>query len=133
RLGEVPAGSQTLETRAIGYARDQRPVVLPAGGDTTVAITLTSVKHVLDTIHVTAERVYNRDSFGFERRKRLGGWGYFFDEADVRRRRPYDVFQFLYDVPSVRLWQQGFNRTIMMHREGLAGEWCEPELYIDGV
>jgi hypothetical protein len=130
RIGAAPAGSQTLETRALGYAMEQRPIVLAAGGDTTFSIRLTSVKQVLDTFHVIAQRVYNRDSFGFEQRRKAG-WGTFFDEQDVRRRRPYDLFTLLYDVPSLQVWRNGFAATILM-RSGLAGDKCVPEFYVDG-
>jgi hypothetical protein len=129
RLGDVAAGSQTLETRALGYAMDQRAVVLTADSDTSLTITLTSVRRVLDTIQVVSQRVYNRDSNGFERRRRTG-FGYFFDAQTVRRRKPIDLFQLLYDVPSIRVQRVGFDRSVLMR--GSMG-MCVPDLFINGM
>lgn len=129
RLGDIPAGSQTLDVRALGYARIDMPVVLRAGTDTTVAFTLTSVGHLLDTMRVFGRRVYNRDSNGFGRRKRMG-LGYFLDQETVQRLHPTDVIQLMYHVPSLRIIHGAFERRIMMR--GTTGP-CEPELYIDGM
>ena len=129
RLGDVPAGSQTIEVRALGYAPELRTLILPADADTTLAITLTSVKRVLDTIRVIGQRVYDRDSNGFLRRKRLGG-GYFFDEESVHRQRPYDLFRFLNQVPSIRVQYRGVDRNVVMR--GGSG-YCTPTLWLNGA
>lgn len=125
-LGNVPAGSQTIEVRALGFAPERNLLHLRADGDTSLAVTLTSMKKVMDTIRVIAQRLYDRDLDGFQRRKRRGG-GHFFDQESIQRRRPYDVFQLLRQVPSVRMMQNGFDRTVTM-RGG-----CSPELYLNGM
>jgi hypothetical protein len=130
-LNDIPAGSQTAEIRALGYAPELRTLVLPAASDTTLDVTLTSVKKVMDTIRVLAQRVYNRDSNGFLRRKRMGG-GHYFDQATVQRERPYDVSRMLFKVPSLRVDQRGFNRRILM-RGGFAGGYCTPAFYLNGM
>ncbi|MEX2152100.1 MAG: carboxypeptidase-like regulatory domain-containing protein [Gemmatimonadaceae bacterium] len=128
-LGDIPAGTQTLEVRALGYAPDYRPVYLRADGDTILAVTLTSTKKVLDTIRVFAQRVFDRELQGFDRRRRAGG-GYFFDADDIRRRGAYDLFSFLWQVPSLRVVHRGFERTIMM-RSG--ADLCTPQLVLNGM
>lgn len=129
-LSEIPAGSSTLEVRALGYAPVTRPLALAAGADTTMAIGLTSVKRVLDTIQIVAQRLYNRDSNGFLRRMRLGG-GYFFDQETVQKQHPFDVAQLLYAVPSIRQIQRGMTRSLVM-RGGASG-FCTPALFLDGA
>ena len=129
-LGEIPAGSQTLEVRALGFAPDLRSLTLAAAADTTIAVGLTSVKRVLDTIRVVAQRVYSKDSNGFLRRKRQGG-GFYFDQETVQKQRPIDITRLLWQVPSVRQVMQGFNRTMVMG-DGFGG-FCTPLLFLNGV
>jgi len=128
-LADIPAGTQTLEVRALGYAPEYRPVHLRADGDTTLAVTLTSTNTVLDTIRVFAQRVFDRELEGFDRRKRFGG-GYFFDADDIRRRGAYDLIQFFRQVPSLRVVNDGFERTVMMRS---MAELCTPELFLNGM
>jgi hypothetical protein len=129
-MGDAAAGSQTLEVRALGYAPAQQPILLPAGADTTLNVSLTSVKRVLDTIQVVARRLFNRDSYGFERRKRLGG-GYFFDEASVNAIRPFDLLQLLQRVPGLYVTRHGLDRQVLM-RGGFHGN-CNPTFYLNGM
>jgi hypothetical protein len=128
-LGGVPAGTQTLEVRAIGYAPERRPLVLAADADTALQIRLTTVSRVLDTIQVLSRRVYDADRSGFERRRRMG-FGRFFDENDIRRRRPYDIFSLLQQGTFMRLVGHGLDRRLVM---GGRGRPCEPELYLNGL
>jgi hypothetical protein len=128
-LGGVPAGTQTLQVRAIGYAPEQRQLVLAADADTTLQIRLTTVSRVLDTIQVISRRIYDADRSGFARRRRMG-FGRFFDENDIRRRRPYDLYSLLREVSFMRLVGNGLDRRLVM---GGRGRPCEPELYLNGV
>lgn len=130
-LYNAPAGSQTIEARALGYAASQSAVLLRADADTTFAFQLTTMKRVMDTIHVVATRLYNRDSNGFERRRRVGG-GYFFDEAWINKRRPYSIYNILQQVPSVRMsYARSFERQVLM-RGGFGG-YCTPSFYLNGA
>jgi len=127
----APAGSQTLEARALGFAAQQLPMQLRAEVDSTVPITLTSLKRVMDTIQVVATRLYNRDSYGFYRRKKQAVGGYFIDEAWIRKNRPFDAFQILNRIPSLHVgYASSFNRDVIMR--GHSGS-CRPTLYMNGA
>jgi hypothetical protein len=128
-LGAIPAGSQTIEVRAIGFAPDLRALTLVPTHDTTLAFQLTSIKRVLDTIHVVARGIYNRDSNGFLRRKRMG-LGRFFDEEWVQRWHPFDMYSLLMHVPTVQLSQRGFTRSVLMRGDFAS---CSPTVFLDGV
>jgi hypothetical protein len=128
-FGSVPAGSQTLEFRAIGFAPEQRVMQLRDQSDTTIAVTLTSMKTVLDTIQIVAQRWYDRDVSGFLRRKRSGN-GHFFDEETIRRRRPITLYHLLFSVPSVRVMQVGFDRKVLI---GRGADRCQPDLFVNGM
>jgi hypothetical protein len=134
RLGGVPAGTQTIEVRAIGYAPEARAVNLSPDAETVVNVELTTVKHVMDTIQVVAQRLYSIDAMGFERRRRSAA-GKFFDENDARRRASFSIFQLLYEVPSLRIEQEGaFQKRILMRGgNSFTGLPCPPAFFLDGV
>ncbi len=133
RLAQLPAGSQTIEVRALGYAPQATPVTLVPDSAATIDFELTTVKRVMDTIKVVAERVYSIDRMGFERRRR-GAAGTFFDSDIVRRRSPYSVLQLLYEVPSIRVLGSGFQRTFIMRGgTGLGFNGCPPAFFLNGA
>jgi hypothetical protein len=127
-LGDIHAGSQTLEFRALGFAPEYRFLHLPDRGDTTLAVTVTSTRKVLDTIRVVGRRILDRDLEDFRRRRRMGS-GSYLDEEEIRRRRPSDVFQLLWGLPGVRISQHGLGRTVLM--SGMAG-LCAPDFFLNG-
>lgn len=133
RIAQLPAGTQTIEVRALGYAPQALPVTLAPDSDRTIDVELTTVKRVLDTIKVVAERVYSIDKVGFERRRR-GAAGIFFDSDAVRRRSPYSVLQLLYEVPSIRVLGSGLDRTYVMRGgNSFSAQPCPPAFFLNGV
>lgn len=118
-LTGLPAGSQTLAVRALGFIPARATVHLMTGGARNNAqVSLTSLKAYLDTIRVTTTRVYSRDMNGFESRKRAGQ-GHFIDRAQIERRKatvPSDLLQM---IPRVEVAQPGvgfFGKRIAFRR-----------------
>jgi hypothetical protein len=128
-LSDIAAGTQTIELRALGYVPETRELTLQANADTAVDVTLTSFKKVLDTIHVVATRLYNRDSNGFERRRKMG-FGSYVDDAMIAKRRPFDMYSLLYGIPSMQIVNRGFDRSVLMR--GMKG-LCAPNLFLNGM
>jgi hypothetical protein len=131
-LSEAPGGTQRLEVRAIGYYPEERPVDLVAGRPTAVHVTLATLRSVLDTVRVSASRVYSADPNGFERRRKARATGYFFDQSDVERLRPREVTQLLTRVQGVTLASGDFDSAILM-RDFFTGDFCQPAVFIDGM
>ncbi|MEP7345626.1 MAG: carboxypeptidase regulatory-like domain-containing protein, partial [Gemmatimonadaceae bacterium] len=76
-LNDLPAGSQTVQARALGFVPEQATVHLLTGEgaqahQNVAALTLTTLRAVLDTIRVTASQLFVVDVNGFESRKRAG-------------------------------------------------------------
>jgi hypothetical protein len=86
------------------------------------------VRNMLDTMRVTASRLYYRDANGFERRRRAG-FGTFFDSTDVKRFHPFEVTRLIERANGVRLYGSGFDQRIIMDR----GRPCEASIFIDGM
>src|SRR4029079_10006317 len=100
-IAGLPSGTQSIETRAIGYFPDTRAVDVTRER-VPVLIGLTTLKHVLDTMHVRATALTVKDMFGFDHRRRVGA-GRFFGAADVTRWHPQQRTDLLRPSPSMSL------------------------------
>jgi hypothetical protein len=128
-ISGAPGGTQSLLIRAVRYAPEQRTVDLVGDAPLSIAVRLTSLKTVLDTIRVTASRIYSADRIGFEQRRK-SGFGTYFDSADVQRARPFEVTKLFQSMNGVQVVGSGFNQRILMR--GVMNP-CEPSIVIDGV
>jgi hypothetical protein len=128
RLSGVPAGTQTLITRAIGFVPDERAVDL-TDRHIPVLVGLLSVRRFLDTVHVRANRSAFTTVVGFEERKRTGA-GKFFTASDVERLHPQELTDLLRHAPSLDLsTDNSHNVKIRMRGDQRA---CTPAIFLDG-
>jgi len=134
-LVDLPSGSQTLNVRALGFVPERETVHLLLGdSQNSAALTLTTLKAMLDTIRVTASRVFDADVNGFQARKRAG-IGRFVDRAAIDRRQPTNPSDVLHMIPGVEVLSAGvgfFGKVVAM-RSPFGGGMCHPDLYVDGV
>jgi hypothetical protein len=125
-----------LEVRRLGY----QPVVLrlPAGGDTSVTITMSPYAQNLSAIRVTADRIRTLEARGFyERlahRAKWGGSAQFVTPEEVERRRTGRTSQLLEGLNGISL-QRGplcrFSSFTCYVAVGYGN--CVMAVYIDGV
>ena len=129
-LVDAPEGTRMLEVRAVGAYPDRRPVDVVADGPG-VRVALSSLKAVLDTVRVTANRLYDRHRSGFEARRRTGQ-GRYLTAEDIARRGAINTSDLFRSMPGIRMDMAatGFDRIIQMR--GLMEDWCSPALYLDG-
>jgi hypothetical protein len=130
-LSLAPVGTQRVDVRHLGYAATSRVVDFVAGRATSADVTLVSVKQLMDTVRIVAERVYDVDSNGFQKRRKTG-LGHYFGPEDVERLHVVHTSDLFYRVPSVRIRGEGLDRIVVMRNFFINGE-CEPTVYIDGV
>jgi hypothetical protein len=128
-ISGAPGGTQTLLIRAVRYAPEQRIVNLLGETPLSIEVRLTSLKTMLDTMRVTASRLYSAGTNGFEQRRK-SGFGSYFDAADVERSRPFEVTRLLRSLNGIDVVGSGFNQRILMR--GVMNP-CEPSIVIDGV
>jgi hypothetical protein len=122
-LVNVPLGTRMLEVRAISYY--PRRMSVNVGRDSSsVRVTLSTLKSVLDTVRITASRLGDRHQSGFEERRR-SGFGRFLTAADIARRSPRMASEIFQTVAGVRMAGDDIK---------LRGAFddCSPGLYIDG-
>ena len=138
-LAHAPLGTRVLEVKAVGYfpARRVVDVVGQGGGSGSGAmppmrVALSTLEAVLDTVRVTAARVFDRNQNEFEARRRRSATGRFITAADIARRNPLYVSDLLRMTPGVHVEYDPvqFGKTIKMR--GAFGE-CSPAVFIDGM
>jgi len=131
-LGDLPGGTHTLEARALGFAPARQPVDIVSGSAGAAQVELANLGITLDTIRVTAQRVYMRPLADFERRKRMG-FGRFFDETEIERRKPTLLTDLLRTIPGVYVVPSQWGGEDVLMRGGPGGGGlCRPDLVIDG-
>jgi hypothetical protein len=127
----APVGTQRVDVRHLGFAATSRVVDFVAGRAQFADVTLVSVKQLMDTVRIVAERVYDVDSNGFQKRRKTGV-GHYFGPEDVERLHVLHTSDLLYRVPSVRIRGEGLDRIVVMRNFFINGE-CVPTVFIDGV
>lgn len=128
-LDAVPAGSRTLDVRAMGFY-PERLTVDAIEGAPRVDVGLRSFRSVLDTVKVLAS--YQRYSLRQELadRQRMG-IGRFITEADIARRKPVVLSDLLMATPGVYVARQmGLQQNVSMR--GIFTDRCAPSLFLNG-
>ena len=137
-LAALPGGTHTLEVRAVGFSPTQRAVDIVEGTAGSADVELASLGITLDTIRVSAQRVYtSRREAEWERRlKTRSGTGHLIDEAEIEKRRPLVLTDLLRTIPGVQVLPGQRSGEDVFMRGGLAilgSGLCRPDIYIDGA
>lgn len=127
-LTGVPAGTQTLMTRAIGFVPDERAVDL-TDRHIPVVVGLLAIRRFLDTVHVKADRSTFMGAVGFEDRKK-GGAGRFFTAKDVEQLHPAEISDLLRHAPTLELSTDNAH-NVKIRMRGDTGP-CTPAIFLDG-
>ncbi len=129
-LADAPAGTRTLEVRAVGYY-PARQTVDVIDGAAPVRVALATFKSVLDTMKVIAD--YDRFSnfAGFRERSR-SGLGRFFTGADLAKRQVIVTTDLFRNMQGVFVDSDSdLEQRITMR--GVFTERCEPAVYLNGT
>jgi hypothetical protein len=131
-LFNLPAGTQQLETRHVGYLLGQQPVELRSGQSVFAEVRLSRVV-TLDSMRVVARRRLYRD---FEQR-RTHGFGKYLDPEQMKRwDHAMETSDILRMMPGFRVSGAGFDAKVSATRSfgmSILGEPCSPNVVIDGM
>jgi hypothetical protein len=131
-LGGVPAGTQTLEVRAIGYAPNRRAVVLRSGAATETSVSLDRAAQRLESVRILGKagsRYLANNGFDDRRRQSLG---WFMDADEIAKRGGIYLGDVLRAAPGLIATYSMRGRTFTM-RPMAAGGRCTPAYYLDGL
>jgi hypothetical protein len=129
-LNALPAGTQTLEARYIGYAPRRVPVDLSSDHTTSIVVTLDKIADVLSEVKVYGEpSALSKKLEGFRQRMRAG-WGRFFTRADIQKRGPIRFTDMLVGMPGISVQPVGaFGYRLA---PSLPHSRCSVSVYVDG-
>jgi hypothetical protein len=132
RMQELPAGTYTMEARALGFLPQRHAIDIMEGNETVTDLRLESFGTYLDTVKVTARRVFaSREMRDFEERRKRG-FGTFLDEDDIEKRNPFFMADLLRMTPGVQVIPGQFGSRILMRGMGFSA-FCYPAVFIDGM
>lgn len=132
-LGGLPAGTQTLEARAVGYVPIARGVTLMPGRTVTRDIRFDSTARILEAVEVRGDVVYSRAENEFNEHRK--GPGHFIDREDIERRNPFRTSDLLRMAPGVNVYQGGMpgQQAQITMRGGSGFTQCSPAVFVDGM
>ncbi|MFN8666929.1 MAG: carboxypeptidase regulatory-like domain-containing protein [Gemmatimonadaceae bacterium] len=132
-MDQLPAGTYTIEARALGFLPQRRAIDIMASGETVADFRLESFGTFLDTVKVTAQSVWkSREMREFDARRKRG-FGTFFDEEAIAKRNPIYVGDLLRMTPGVQVVPSGgFGQLILMRGMGFQA-YCKPSVWVDGM
>ena len=136
-LDSLPAGTRTVEARALGWTPVRATAHLADARVTDVDFAFRERAVVMPTVTSRAQLVYARKLIEFERRRRAG-FGTFLTPAFLESRPNVKLGELLRELPSVRIVNTDVSanptRTVLMPMQGGAGTVnCVPTLWVDGV
>lgn len=128
-LAGVPAGTRTLEVRAVGYSPERTALDVVTGAPP-VRTALTTMEAMLDTVRVKAASLDNARKNGFYERRRAG-MGRYITAEDVAQRRPFVTTDLFQAVPGLHVDRNQFGEPVLTMR-GAFVDRCTPAVYVDG-
>lgn len=135
-LGGLPAGTATIEVRALGFGPYRTIAELRRDRNTTVDVTISKQAMQLDPVSVTGySTLFDRS--GFEERRKAGN-GHFLTDEDLRRRNAIRVEDAFRGIPGVQLVPVGLaGYAVTFTRAGgqagvFSGNTCYPSYFVDG-
>lgn len=133
-VGRLPAGTQTVETRHLGFAPTRVAVDLASGKNVAVTITMSERADVLDAVQVYGvERELASVLAGFDQRRKLG-FGRFITRADIEKQRPIRFTDLLRQTPGLKIVSTGgLDYEIVAAHGSIAGGVCRPLVFINGA
>ena len=134
QLSGLPAGTQTLEARAIGFIPIGTTVNLYPNRVVTKNLAFDASAEVLETVDVRAQTLYSRSEQEFLAAKK--GNGYFIDAETIERRQPFRTSDLLRMAPGVNIYQSGqvgSQTQIQIRGATSLNGPCQPLLVIDGM
>jgi outer membrane cobalamin receptor len=128
-LNGLPAGTQNLEIRAIGYQPKRVAVDLSARQPSTIDVILDKQVPTLNSVVVRDKgSKADQDFNGFLSRKRSGFGGKFFTAEDIEQRQPFAMTDLMRMSPGMQVSPNGAMGYALRGRGG-----CTPDVIIDGL
>ena len=130
-LDSLPAGTQALVVRQIGYTPTEVPVDLSSHSPSRVAVKLGAFVPELSAVEVTAQREEGLQKVGFLDRKRHSAGGYFLGPEQLEKRNATKFTDILRTVPGIRVSEQN-GQAMLSSSRNAQGSGCVT-IFVDGA
>jgi hypothetical protein len=135
----LPAGTQTFEVRAVGYAPQHLTTDLPTGDRRVMDVKLdNAAAQSLAPVNIVG-RGMSMDRTGYDSRRKAG-IGQFISEEEIQRRGVFDTEQALWNVLGARVIWDGHENVVRFTRPSGSGRsggtfstLCAPAYWVDGI
>jgi hypothetical protein len=130
-LAALPAGTQRLEVRRVGYLLTQQRVELRGGRSAAAEVTLQKIV-TLDSVRVLAQRSRYREAA--ERQKRQAGSASYLTEDQIARMVASETSDLFVRLGGFRIGGQGLDTKLYVQRglTSIIGGPCPLHVVIDG-
>ena len=132
-LAGLPAGTYTLESRALGYEFTRETIDLNASAPTTLNVAMRPRPVVTDTVRVRGRAVSGAVPLADFERRRKSGDGHFLDEQWLKERDVMymaDIFRTIVGM-TIMPGSTGSDRVLMRASGG--GGPCVPAVFLNGL
>jgi len=130
-LDSLPAGTQALVVRQIGYSPTEVPVELSARTPARVDVKLGVLVPQLSPVEVTSRREEGLQKVGFLGRKRTSAGGYFITPEQLEQRKALKFSDVLRTTPGLRVTESN-GQTMISSTRSAQGSGCVT-VYVDGA
>jgi hypothetical protein len=130
-LDSLPAGTQAIVVRQIGYSPTEVPVELSARTPARVTVKLGVLVPQLSPVEVLSRREEGLQKVGFLDRKRTSATGYFITSEDLERRKALKFTDVLRTTPGIRVTESNGQAMISSTRSA-QGNGCVT-VFVDGA
>ncbi|NUP56505.1 MAG: TonB-dependent receptor plug domain-containing protein [Gemmatimonadaceae bacterium] len=130
-LDSLPAGTQALVVRQIGYRPTEVPVDLSSRTPARVSVQLGAFVPELSPVEVVSRRDEGLQKVGYLDRKRTSAGGYFIGPDQIEKRNAMRFSDILRTTPGIRVQEQNGQAMITSTRSA-QGNGCVT-MYVDGA
>jgi hypothetical protein len=129
-LRDLPAGTQVLEVRRIGYLLAQQPVELRTSRAVSQDVRMQRIV-TLDSMRVLARRSRYQE---FEQRRKSNGFGTFLAEEQIELRGAFETSDLFRMMPGFKVSGFGLDAKVQSSRGVTSmSRACSPNVVIDGL
>jgi hypothetical protein len=128
-LDSLPAGTQAIAVRLLGYAPTDVPVELSSRAPARVAVQLGAAVPTLAAVEVVSQRDQGLDRVGFLSRKRGAAGGYFMTPEQIEARKAVQFTDLMTAVPGIRV--QGTMGRMAVTSTRMAGRQGCVTIFVD--
>lgn len=132
-LDSLPAGTQALVVRQLGYRPTEVPVELSSRTPSRVTVRLGDFVPELSPVEVVSRRDEGLQKVGYLDRKRSAAGGYFLSPEQIEQRRAMQFTDLMRSIPGMQVTNSNGDTMLMSTRSSASGSGGCVTVWVDGA